>query len=356
VAEFGQARDIANEIGYPVIIKPSGGGGGIGMTIVANEGELAKALESTQAIATTTFGLCDVYIEKYLYHPRHIEFQLLGDSKGNAIHLGERECSIQRRHQKLIEESPSPAVAPSMRRRIGKIAANAARFVGYEGAGTMEFLFSDGKFYFLEVNARVQVEHPVTEMVTGIDIVKEQIRIASGLPLTLKQEDVRMNGSAIECRINAEDPLNDFVPSPGKLKGYHSPGGTGIRVDSGVYASYTIPPFYDPMISKLIVWGRDRSEAITRMRRALYEYIIVGIKTNIPFHKAVMENPRFIKGELGTHFIDKETTLLDDMKGITEREKPLEEKLSHLFEEKRKIAAIAAVAAIAQMHYHAQPK
>jgi pyruvate carboxylase subunit A len=352
VAEFGQARDIANEIGYPVIIKPSGGGGGIGMTIVANEGELAEALESTQAIATTTFGLCDVYIEKYLSNPRHIEFQLLGDSKGNAIHLGERECSIQRRHQKLIEESPSPAVTPAMRTKMGKIAAKAARFVGYEGAGTMEFLFCNGKFYFLEVNARVQVEHPVTEMVTGVDIVKEQIRIASGLPLSIKQEEVRMNGSAIECRINAEDPLNDFVPTPGKIRSYHSPGGTGIRVDSGVYASYTIPPFYDPMISKLIVWGRDRNEAITRMRRALYEYIIIGIKSNIPFHKAVMENPRFVKGELGTHFIDSETTLIDDMRRITEREKTLEEKLSHISEEKKRIAAIAAVAAITRTYGH----
>jgi len=356
VAEFGQARDIANEIGYPVIIKPSGGGGGIGMTIVANEGELSKALKSTQAIAATTFGLADVYIEKYLFNPRHIEFQFLGDSKGNAIHLGERECSIQRRHQKLIEESPSTAVTPSMRAKMGEIAANAARFVGYEGAGTMEFLFSDGRFYFLEVNARVQVEHPVTEMVTGVDIVKEQIRIASGLPLGIKQEEVRMNGSAIECRINAEDPLNDFVPTPGKIKSYHSPGGTGIRVDSGVYTSYTIPPFYDPMISKLIVWGRDRNEAITRMRRALYEYIIVGIENNIPFHKAVMENPRFIKGELGTHFIDSETTLIEDMKRIMEREKPLEERLPCLFGDKRRIAALAAVAAITQMRGYVQPK
>ena len=352
VVEFGQARSIANEIGYPLIIKPSGGGGGIGMTIVMNEGELAKALESTQAIATTTFGLCDIYIEKYLSNPRHIEFQILGDSKGNAIHLGERECSIQRRHQKLIEESPSVAVTPAMRAKMGEIAANAARFVGYEGAGTMEFLFSAGKFYFLEVNARVQVEHPVTEMVTGVDIVKEQIRIASGLPLSIKQKEVRMNGSAIECRINAEDPLDDFVPTPGKLKGYHAPGGTGIRVDSGVYTSYTIPPFYDPMISKLIAWGRDRNEAIIRMRRALYEYIIVGIKTNIPFHKAVMENPRFVKGDLGTHFIERETALMDDMKRMREWEKPLEEKLSHSFENKKRIAAIAAVAAITQMHRH----
>jgi pyruvate carboxylase subunit A len=350
VAEFQQARSIASEIGYPVIIKPSGGGGGIGMTIVANEEELAKALESSQAIAKTTFGLSDVYIEKYLSNPRHIEFQILGDSKGDVIHLGERECSIQRRHQKLIEESPSPTITSRLRKEMGEVAANAARWVGYEGAGTVEFLFSDGKFYFLEVNARVQVEHPVTEMVTGVDIVKEQIRIISGLPLSIKQKQVRMNGSAIECRINAEDPLNDFVPTPGKIKSYHSPGGTGIRVDSGVYTSYTIPPFYDPMISKLIVWGRDRNEAIARMQRALYEYVIVGIKSNIPFHKAVMENPRFVKGELGTHFIDSETTLIEDRNKITEREKPLEEKLSHLFGEKRRIAAISAVAAITQMY------
>jgi len=356
VAEFGQARDIANEIGYPVIIKPSGGGGGIGMTIVMNEGELLKALESSQAIAKTTFGLCDVYIEKYLFNPRHIEFQILGDSKGDVIHLGERECSIQRRHQKLIEESPSPAITPRLRKEMGEVAVNAAKWVGYEGAGTVEFLFSDGKFYFLEVNARVQVEHPVTEMVTGVDIVKEQIRIISGLPLSIKQKQVRMNGSAIECRINAEDPLNDFVPTPGKIKSYHSPGGTGIRVDSGVYTSYTIPPFYDPMISKLIAWGRDRNEAIIRMRRALYEYIIVGTKNNIPFHKAVMENPRFVKGELGTHFIDSETTLIEDMKRIMEREKPLEEKISQLFGDKRKIAALAAVAVITQVRGQVQPK
>jgi pyruvate carboxylase subunit A len=350
VTEFGKAGKIAREIGYPVIIKPSGGGGGIGMTIVMNEGELAHALESTQAIATTTFGLCDIYMEKYLSNPRHIEFQLLGDSHGNAIHLGERECSIQRRHQKLIEESPSVAVTPRLRKKMGEIAANAARFVGYEGAGTMEFLFSNGKFYFLEVNARVQVEHPVTEMVTGVDIVKEQIRIASGLPLSIEQAKIRMNGSAIECRINAEDPLNDFVPTPGRIKSYHAPGGTGIRVDSGVYSSYTIPPFYDPMISKLIAWGRDRDEAIARMRRALYEYVIVGVKSNIPFHKAVMENQRFVKGDLGTHFIDMETTLLDDMKRIMEREKPLEERLSHHLEEKRRIAAISAVVALSQMY------
>jgi len=354
VTGFEQARETAHGIGYPVILKPSGGGGGIGMTIVGNEEELASALESTQAIATTTFGLCDVYIEKYLSNPRHIEFQLLGDSKGNAIHLGERECSIQRRHQKLIEESPSAAVTPAMRAEMGKVAAKAARFVGYEGAGTMEFLFSGGKFYFLEVNARVQVEHPVTEMVTGVDIVKEQIRIASGLPLGIEQEDVRINGCAIECRINAEDPLSDFAPTPGKIKSYHSPGGPGIRVDSGVYTSYTIPLFYDPMISKLIVWGRDRNEAIARMQRALYEYVLVGIKNNIPFHKAVMGNPRFVKGDLGTHFIETETTLMDDMKGVMGQEKTLEERLSPLYGDKKRIAAIAAIAAITQMEHPTQ--
>ncbi|HNQ46629.1 MAG TPA: acetyl-CoA carboxylase biotin carboxylase subunit [Syntrophorhabdus sp.] len=350
VTAFSQAKSIAREIGYPIIIKPSGGGGGIGMTIVDRETDLDKALESTQAIATTTFGICDVYIEKYLTDPRHIEFQLLGDSHGNAIHLGERECSIQRRHQKLIEESPSPAVTQKMRSKMGAIAANAARLVGYEGAGTMEFLFSKGKFYFLEVNARVQVEHPVTEMVTGVDIVKEGIRIASGLPLSLTQKDIRITGSAIECRINAEDPVNDFVPTPGKILRYHEPGGTGIRVDSGVYSSYTIPPFYDPIISKLIVWGRDRKETIARMQRALYEYIIIGPRNNIPFHQAVMKNPRFISGDLGTHFIEKETTLLGDMMAILDQDISLEAKLPHGGDDKKKVAAIAVVAALAQSY------
>jgi len=349
VTNFEQASNIAREIGYPVICKPSGGGGGIGMIIVADERELREALESSQAIATTTFGLPDVYIEKYVSHPRHIEFQILADSHGNIIHLGDRECSIQRRHQKLIEESPSPVLTPQLRAEMGATAVRACQWVNYEGAGTIEFIYSEGKYYFLEANARVQVEHPVTELVTGIDIVKEQIRIASGLPLSVKQDEVRQNGWAIECRINAEDPLNKFAPSPGKLRGYRSPGGIGIRVDSSVYTRYTIPSIYDPMISKLIAWGRDRNEAIARMRRALYEYIILGVKTNIPFHKAVMENHRFVKGELSTHFIESETTLLEDMKNIIEREKPLEERLSQIFDEKKKIAAIAAVAAITQI-------
>jgi pyruvate carboxylase subunit A len=350
VAEFAKAIDIAREIGYPVILKPSGGGGGIGMTIVEREEQLPRALESTQAIARTTFGIGDVYIERYLPNPRHIEFQILGDSAGNAVHLGERECSIQRRHQKLIEESPSTALTPELRATMGAVAVNAAKWVRYEGAGTVEFLFSEGKFYFLEVNARVQVEHPVTEMVTGIDIVKEQIQIASGIPLSIRQEDVRLNGSAIECRINAEDPLNGFVPTPGKIKYYHPPGGAGVRVDSGVHSSCTIPPYYDPLIAKLIVWGRNRDEAILRMQRALYEYAIVGIESNIPFHRAVMANSRFAKGELGTHFIDQEVTLAEDMKRIAEREPLLREKLSRLYDEKKKIAAIAVAAAVSRMH------
>jgi pyruvate carboxylase subunit A len=348
VSDVDKAKEIAAEIGFPVIIKPSGGGGGIGMTVVNTEAELEAALESARKIASSTFGLADVYIEKYLAHPRHIEFQILADIHGNVIHMGERECSIQRRYQKLIEEAPSPVLTPEIRQRMGGIAVKAAKWVNYENAGTIEFLFSDGQFYFLEANTRVQVEHPVTEMVTGIDIVKEQINIAQGYPLSIKQSEIGMNGWAIECRINAEDPLNNFAPSPGKLKHYRSPGGVGVRVDSGVHTGYSIPPMYDPMISKLIVWGRDRSEAIARMRRALYEYIIVGLKTNIPFHKAVMENPRFVNGDLGTHFIDKETTLLEDMKHIMEREKPLEEKLSQIWDDKKRVAAIAAAAAAAQ--------
>jgi pyruvate carboxylase subunit A len=351
VTDFERAREVAREIGYPVICKPAGGGGGIGMVIVNDENRLREALESSRDIAKTTFGLADVYIEKYITNPRHIEFQILADSWGNIVHLGERECSIQRRHQKLIEESPSPVLIPPLRMEMGAMAIKACRWVNYEGAGTIEFLYSDGSYYFLEANTRVQVEHPVTEMVTGVDIVKEQIRIASGQPLSFSQEQVRPRGWAIECRINAEDPLNQFAPSPGKLRGYRSPGGIGIRVDSGVYTRYSVPAIYDPMISKLIAWGRDRDEAIVRMRRALYEYIIVGLKTNIPFHKAVMENPRYVKGELSTHFIDSETTLLEDMKKIIEREKPLEEKLSQIFDEKKKVAAIAAVAAITGRPY-----
>ncbi len=348
IVDLEQARKVAGELGYPLLIKPVAGGGGIGMVIANNDQELEQGVSSARRIALSTFGTGDLYIEKYLVNPRHIEIQVLGDTQGNVIHLGERECSIQRRHQKLIEESPSPALTPQLRAEMGEIAVRIARSVNYEGPGTMEFLFSEGRYYFVEANTRIQVEHPVTEMVTGIDIVKEQICIAMGLPLSINQQDVEMNGHAIECRINAEDPLNNFVPCPGKLTGYRSPGGIGVRVDSGVYTRYTISSFYDPMISKLVVWGRTRDEAIIRMRRALYEYIIVGVRTNIPFHKAVMENPHFISGSLSTHFIDEESTLLDDMKRIMAREQPLEQKLSQIFEAKKRAAAIAAVTAITQ--------
>jgi pyruvate carboxylase subunit A len=350
VTDFKEARAVAKEIGYPVIIKPSGGGGGIGMTIVHDENNLKKGLEMSSNIAASTFGMPEVFIEKYIEHPRHIEFQVLADSHGNVVHLGERECSIQRRHQKLIEEAPSPALTAQLRKRMGDVAVKAARQIDYESAGTIEFIFSQGQFYFMEMNTRIQVEHPVTEMVTGIDILKEQLTIASGEPLSFKQKDVEMDGWAIECRINAEDPLNNFIPSPGKLRGYRSPGGIGIRVDSGVHTRYTVSPNYDPMISKLVAWGRTRDEAIQRMRRALYEYVIVGVKTNIPFHKAVMENKRFQSGELGTHFITQEkTTLIDDMRAIMAREKPLEEKLSQVFDDSKRAAAIAAAVAYTQM-------
>jgi pyruvate carboxylase subunit A len=348
ISDAETAKALVAEIGCPVIIKPSGGGGGIGMTIASGEDELPQALESAQAVARSSFGVGDVYIEKYLPDPRHIEFQILADSQGNVVHLGERECSIQRRHQKLIEESPSPALEPETRRRMGEMAVNAARWVRYEGAGTVEFLWCGGEFYFMEVNARVQVEHPVTEMVTGIDIVKEQIRVALGMPLSISQADVAMNGWAIECRINAEDPTNDFVPTPGRIRGYLPPGGTGVRVDSGIYAGYTIPPFYDPLIAKLIVWGRDRSEAISRMTRSLREYAVVGVKSNIPFHLAVMGNERFARGELGTHFIEQETSLAAETKRIAEQTQGLGEQLAHLADDRRRIAAIAAVAAVMQ--------
>jgi pyruvate carboxylase subunit A len=318
-------------IGYPVIIKPSDGGGGIGMQVVSGKKELRRALEMSSAIASRAFGKGSVYIEKYLAHPRHIEVQILADSHGNIVHLGGRECSIQRMHNKLIEESPSPVVTPEMRSRMGKLAVEFARSVNYQGVGTVEFIYSEGNFYFIEMNARIQVEHTVTEMVTGIDIVKEQLRVASGLPLSVTQDEVKINGWALECRINAEDPLNNFTPSPGALKAYRSPGGIGIRVDSGVYNGFVISPYYHPMISKLVAWGRNRDEVIIRMRRALYEYIIVGVKTNIILHKAIMENPNFMAGNLRTDFIEQEKNLAEDMLRIQERDRPAVERLKETF-------------------------
>jgi pyruvate carboxylase subunit A len=342
IKDLAQAVRSSKSIGYPVILKPAFGGGGIGMRVIERDDQLLSALESAQTLARQAFGDDEVFIEKYLPQPRHIEFQVLADEQGNIIHLGERECTIQRRHQKILEEAPSPVMTRALRQEMGRVAISAARALNYTNAGTIEFIYSGGKFYFLEVNARIQVEHAITEMVTGVDLVKEQIKITAGLPLEIYPEDISLNGWAIECRINAEDPLNNFAPCPGKLAGYRSPGGVGIRVDSGVHTRYTIPSFYDPMISKLIIWGRDRQETIERARRALYEYIIVGVCTNIPFLKAVVNNPSFVKGEMTTHFIEEERDLFQDMLRIIEQEKSLQEKLETIFNPRRKWAAVAA--------------
>jgi acetyl-CoA carboxylase biotin carboxylase subunit len=302
-----QGVSLAQKIGFPILIKAAGGGGGKGMRVVRNEKDLKEAMRACASEAQSAFADARIYMEKYLERPRHVEIQILGDKSGNIIHLGERECSIQRRHQKVIEESPSPVVDEKMRRKMGETAVKAAKAAGYCNAGTMEFLVdADKNFYFLEANTRLQVEHPVTEMVTGIDIAKEQIKIASGLPLSYKQEDVSWKGSAIECRIYAEDPENNFLPSTGLVSHYAEPSGPGIRVDSGLYEGAEIPIYYDPIIGKLITWGKDRDEAIQRMRRALSEYHISGVSTTIPFHIQVMENEKFKKGELSTHFIDEE--------------------------------------------------
>ncbi|MDY6931535.1 MAG: acetyl-CoA carboxylase biotin carboxylase subunit [Halobacteriota archaeon] len=316
IENIDEAYEAVEHIGFPVLVKPCTGGGGKGMRTAYNKEELSEAIEFSKAIAKSTSGDASVFLERYIEKPRHIEFQLLADTKGNIIHLGERECSIQRRHQKLIEEAPSAIVTEEMREEMGSLVVKAAKAADYTNAGTFEFIFADGNFYFLEVNSRLQVEHTVTEMVTGVDIVKEQLKIASGERMSYSQEDININGWAIECRINAEDPLT-FMPSLGKIDFYRSPGGIGIRVDSGINMGYDIPPFYDSMVSKLIVYGRNREEAINRLNRALYEYIIIGIKTNIPFHKAVINNEFFRSGELSTDFIE-EHNILKDVEKILE--------------------------------------
>jgi acetyl-CoA carboxylase, biotin carboxylase subunit len=299
------ALKVANDIGYPVILKAVAGGGGRGMRVVRNPGELPPALRTAQREAEAAFGNGDVYVEKYLENPRHIEFQILGDHHGNMVHLGERECSIQRRHQKLIEESPSPVLSDKVRRKMGSLVVDAARAVQYTNAGTFEFLMDgEGRFYYMETNTRLQVEHPVTEMVTGLDIVKEQIRIADGQRLTLRQSDITFTGHSIECRINAEDP-DTFAPSPGVIHAFNVPGGPGVRFDSFAHAECTISPYYDSMIAKLIVHGRDRREAIARMRRALEMTVIEGIKTSVPLHLRIMNDPDFQAGKLGTAFMDR---------------------------------------------------
>jgi pyruvate carboxylase subunit A len=338
-----EAAKMAETIGYPVIIKASAGGGGIGMRTVYEEDELVRAIESTKSIAASAFGDSTVYVEKYVEEPRHIEFQILADEHGNIIHVADRECSIQRRHQKLIEEAPSPIMTDELRADMGDTAVKAATSIGYTNAGTVEFIYSDGEYYFLEMNTRIQVEHPITEAVTGVDLVKEQIKIAAGKEVCCTQNDISIRGHAIECRINAEDPLNDFAPNPGKITGYRSPGGNGVRVDSGVYNNYTIPPYYDSMISKLIVWGRTRNEAIARMQRALSEYIILGVKTTIPFHKSMMANQHFRDANLHTHFVDQyKNEIIENIEKVIQKDKEMEARLKSTFLPSRKVAAVSA--------------
>jgi len=306
--------DFAPKIGFPLIIKAVSGGGGKGMRDVRNLEEMLDLIQSARREAESSFGDGNVYLEKLVEGARHIEFQIMADQFGNVIHLGERECSIQRRHQKLIEESPSPFLVDDepLRQRMGAVAIQAARAVDYANAGTIEFLVDkDRNFYFLEMNTRLQVEHPVTETVTGIDIVAEQIRVAFGWPLSRKQEDIRWRGAAIECRINAEDPYNDFLPSSGRITLTQSPTGPGVRIDTGVYAGFEISPYYDPLISKMIVWGETRSQAVVRMRRALEEYKIVGVRTNIPFHQTMMDTYPFITGKYDTRFVEEQFSMLD---------------------------------------------
>lgn len=298
------ALEAAHAIGFPVLIKATAGGGGKGMKLALTAEELPDAWRMARQEAKAAFGNPEVYLEKYLLHPRHIEIQILADNHGNVVHLGERDCSLQRRHQKVMEEAPSPILSPELRASIGEIARKAIASLGYRNAGTLEFLFENGQFYFIEMNTRLQVEHPVTEAVTGIDLVREQIRIAAGEPLGYTQEDIRFQGHAIECRVNAEDPVT-FVPSPGTVKGYHTPGGLGVRVDSGLYAGYRIPPYYDSMVAKLIVSGNTRAEALMRLKRAIGEYVIDGIKTTLPLHSRIIVEEDFINGDYDIHWLEK---------------------------------------------------
>ncbi|MFN5781867.1 MAG: acetyl-CoA carboxylase biotin carboxylase subunit [Novosphingobium sp.] len=304
VSDIDEARKIAEDAGYPVIIKAASGGGGRGMKVCNGPEELETLIQQAGSEAKAAFGDATVYIEKYLGNPRHIEFQVFGDGNGNAIHLGERDCSLQRRHQKVLEEAPSPVISPDERERMGGIVAKAMADMGYRGAGTIEFLWENGEFYFIEMNTRLQVEHPVTEAITGVDLVREQIRIADGKPLSVRQEDIEFNGHAIECRINAEDPWT-FAPSPGLVSNYHAAGGMNVRVDSGLYAGYKIPPYYDSMIAKLIVKGRTREGCIMRLKRALEEMVISGVKTSIPLHQALMSEPDFIHGDYTIKWLEE---------------------------------------------------
>lgn len=305
VPDVAKAREMAREIGYPLILKASAGGGGRGMRIVRSENELENGFHTAKAEAEAAFRNSELYMERWIENPRHIEIQLIGDEHGRLIHLGERDCSLQRRYQKLLEESPSPAVDATLRKQLGQVAIRGAKSIQYRSTGTVEFLLDDQRnFYFMEMNTRIQVEHPVTEMVTGIDLIKEQIRLAAGEPLQYSQKDITLQGHAIECRINAENPDKDFQPSPGTMTSFHIPGGPGVRVDTHAYAQYEIPPFYDSLLAKVIVHGRDRDEAVRRMQRALEELIIEGVKTTVPFHQRVIRDERFQRGEVNTGFIE----------------------------------------------------
>ena len=297
-------RRIAREVGYPVIIKAAAGGGGKGMRVVNTEAHLNNALQLTRQEAGAAFGDDTVYLEKYLENPRHVEIQVIADQQGNAVHLGERDCSTQRRHQKVIEEAPAPGITPEQRHEIGMSCVEACKRIGYRGAGTFEFLYDEGRFYFIEMNTRIQVEHPVTERITGIDLVREQILVAAGKPLSFKQEDIQIRGHAIECRINAEDPVT-FMPCPGTVEGFHAPGGPGIRTETHIYDGYRVPPNYDSMIGKIIAHAEDREQAIARMRVALDEMVLNGIKTNVPLHKWLLHDPGFLKGGFNIHYLEK---------------------------------------------------
>jgi pyruvate carboxylase subunit A len=337
-----KAAEIARRIGFPVIVKPSGGGGGIGMKVVEREDDLVAAITTATNAARSAFGDPTVYVEKYVAKPRHVEIQVIADRHGHAVHLGERECSIQRRHQKILEETPSPVVTPDIRKRMGAAAIKAVKAAGYVNAGTVEFIFSDGDFYFLEVNARLQVEHPITEEVTGIDLVKEQIRVAAGHHLSFSQADVTWTGHAIEMRINAEDPARKFLPNPRRISRWVSPTGPGVRVDSGFGPGSDVPPNYDSLVAKLIVRGSDRAEAIARARRALAEFVLAGPATTIPYHRAILESPDFLAGKLSTRFIDDHPELLEEMKPFLDEKSPMD----YGSDARQVAAAAAAVAAM----------
>jgi acetyl-CoA carboxylase biotin carboxylase subunit len=304
ITSVKQAHKVAAEIGYPVLIKAASGGGGRGMKVVPSEEQLESLMSQAASEARSAFGDDTVYMEKYLGDPRHIEFQVFGDGNGGAIHLGERDCSLQRRHQKVLEEAPSPAITPKERKRMGEVVRAAMSEMGYRGAGTIEFLYENGQFYFIEMNTRLQVEHPVTEMISDMDLVREQIRVAAGEGLTCTQAEVDLHGHAIECRINAEDP-ETFAPSPGLVKNYVAPGGMHVRVDSGLYTGYKVPPYYDSMIGKLIVYGRDRNECIMRLKRALEEFVVEGMKTTIPLHQKLVRDPEFLAGDYTIKWLER---------------------------------------------------